>query len=939
MAESRWDLLQRLFAELLVAPASERASRLREFDRTDPALGAELVALLRAAEAPANPLDTPPVLDPAWSAAADGPFTPGMRVGAYELVRLVGEGGMGWVWLAERTDGAMKRTVALKLPKWSWTFPDVAARLARERDILASLEHANIARLYDAGVDELGRPYLAMEYVEGQPIDLYCREQRLTLDDRLRLLLQVAHAVGYAHSRLVVHRDLKPSNIVVAGDGTVHLLDFGIATLLDGEVTTGQGAGSSLTRVFTLRYAAPEQITGGVIGTSTDVYSLGLVLFELLTGTSPYRVARDSAAALEEAIVAGDTRLASAATGDRTAARHLRGDLDAVLNKALKSHPAERYVSIGAFADDLERYLKHETVSARPDSAAYRLRTFARRHRAGVGAAALVALTLAGATAYSTRQAAIASREAQRATAIKDFLLEVFQQASAKASLHSEPQNLRVIQVIDEGRDRLVTSLAGQPEVQMEVIAVLGDIYELLDATDRAAAVFQQGLVIANDAFGPGGPHSAEMMGAMANAAAFAGDFTAAEGHVRSAEAAFAALGDHESLAYARTLKVKGSLARRRGPEGLRHAVAILGEAAALFARRFPRDSNHSATYMYLAQTHMALDEPGEALSAAHASVAAADLLPPEDHLNRASAYSLRASVLDRVGESAQAERDYAQASADYLGSVGAEHFLYLQNENLRGLALQTLGRRTEALRALETSAEAIARVRPNSNTEVNTWLRMAVAYERDGQNANAQSAALKGVTIARAAGPGAPAALLSALLTREARARMLQGDLDGAERIAQDAIESARSGNALSPQIEADASVVLGEIAVARHDLPLGLRMAHRALPLSAGDSFAARVRRARAMLLEATATAAPEGALALAQSALALLGTLPAPGDPFLLAEVLERIGGLQCAAGDRPRGRAALGQARAIRDSHQDPTSGAVTSTAALLARCVP
>ena len=216
-----------------------------------------------------------------------------------------------------------------------------------------------------------------------------------------------------------------------------------------------------------------------------------------------------------------------------------------------------------------------------------------------------MALTLAGATAYSTRQAAIASREARRATAIKDFLLEVFQQASAKASLHSEPQNLRVIQMIDEGRDRLVTSLAGQPEVQMEVIAVLGDIYELLDATDQAAALFQQGLAIADGAFGPGGPHSAEMMGATANVAAFAGDFPAAEAHVRSAEAAFAALGDHESLAYARTLKVKGSLARRRGPEGLRQAVAVLREAAALFARRFPRDSNHSATYMYLAQTHI----------------------------------------------------------------------------------------------------------------------------------------------------------------------------------------------------------------------------------------------------------------------------------------------------------------------------------------------
>lgn len=479
MAETRWDTLQRLFEELLPLDGAARAARLETL-ADDPSLRDELTALLQAADAPVHPLDTPLALpaDTAGALTADGPFHAGLRVGPYTLVRLVGEGGMGWVWLAERADGALTRTVALKLPKWTWSFPDLTARLARERDILASLEHANIARLYDAGVDESGRPYLAMEYVDGQPIDVYCRERALPLDARLRVLLQVAHAVAYAHSRLVVHRDLKPSNIVVAPDGSVRLLDFGIATLLDPAATTRRDVTQPGTRIFTLQYAAPEQIAGRPIGTPTDVYALGLVLYELLTGASPYRVARGSAAALEEAIVAGDTRPASAAASDRTTARHLRGDLDAILNKALKAEPAQRYASVDAFADDLERYLKHETVSARPDSAAYRARTFVRRHRAGVTAAALVVATLVGATVYSARQATIAARERDRtATALAraEGVAEFYQFLLADGGPPGAP--LTIDGMIERSQGLLDTEFAGQPALQAAVLVVQTSYY------------------------------------------------------------------------------------------------------------------------------------------------------------------------------------------------------------------------------------------------------------------------------------------------------------------------------------------------------------------------------------------------------------------------------------------------------------------------------
>ncbi len=270
----------------------------------------------------------------------------GMLVGPYRLLREIGTGGMGAVWLAERADGMLKRRVALKLPRLAWDIPGLAGRMERERDILAELEHQNIARLYDAGVDAQGRPYLAMEYVEGRPLDVYCREHGLGVQERLGLFLQVARAVAHAHARLVVHRDLKPTNILVTSDGSVRLLDFGIAKLLEGEVGRESANESLLTqlggRALTPDYASPEQIRGQAITVAVDIYSLGVVLYELLTGERPYKVA--SAAMLEDAVVRLEAPLASSVAHDKARARELRGDLDTIVAKALKksSAPAGR---------------------------------------------------------------------------------------------------------------------------------------------------------------------------------------------------------------------------------------------------------------------------------------------------------------------------------------------------------------------------------------------------------------------------------------------------------------------------------------------------------------------------------------------------------------------------------------------------------------------
>ncbi|MCA3220243.1 MAG: protein kinase [Burkholderiales bacterium] len=325
-----------------------------------------------------------------------GPLTElaaGESIGPYRLLSELGAGGMGAVWLAERSDGQLKRKVALKLPRLVWA-KGLAERMARERDILATLEHPNIARLYDAGVDQHGRPYLALEYVEGQPIDVYAKERGLSVRQKLDLLLQVCSAVAFAHSRLVVHRDLKPSNILVTSDGQVRLLDFGIAKLMEGDSAKETQLTQLAGRALTLDYASPEQIKGEPIGTASDVYSLGVVAYELLTGAKPYKLKRGSAGEMEDAIASIDAPAASTNSSDAATSAQLRGDLDAVLNKALKKLPAERYGTVDGLAADLRGYLAGDAVSARPDSTAYRVRSWVDRHRLETAIAVAVALAL-----------------------------------------------------------------------------------------------------------------------------------------------------------------------------------------------------------------------------------------------------------------------------------------------------------------------------------------------------------------------------------------------------------------------------------------------------------------------------------------------------------------------------------------------------------------
>lgn len=400
---------------------------------------------------------------------------PGHQVGCYRLIRELGRGGMGSVWLAERADGVFKRTVALKLPHVTW-IGGLAARMARERDILATLEHPNIARLYDAGVDTLGRPFMAMEYVEGQSIDRYCAEHRLSVEQILPLILQVARAVAHAHARLVVHRDLKPGNILVTADGSVRLLDFGVAKLLENE---GGEQTQFAARAFTPDYAAPEQVSGGPIGTATDTYSLARVSYRLLTGVLPKTTAEL------------DVPLASTCASDRQHKRRLQGDLDAILNRALKKDPAERYASVDAFARDIEHHLNGLPIEARPDGSWYRFAKFVSRNRVVTGAAVAVLLAIVGGASIALWQAReareqaartaierdIARRAAAREEAVRLYLTRMFRNSVAEQGGESTTAKA----MLDRSAERVLQQYRDDPYLAGKVVETLTDLYGALE--------------------------------------------------------------------------------------------------------------------------------------------------------------------------------------------------------------------------------------------------------------------------------------------------------------------------------------------------------------------------------------------------------------------------------------------------------------------------
>jgi len=718
LSPNRLQEIDRKFDEALDLAPSDRSAFLSQLAGADAELAAAVAALLRAAVGVDARLDgVPPphgliALHEELSQTHE--LAPGDEVGHFRVVRELGRGGMAVVYLAERADGAFEQAVAIKRLHDGVGTLGGLQRFHQERQILATLNHASIARLLDGGVDASGFPYLVMEYVEGTPIDRYADERTLTVPARLELFMRVARAVDYAHRNLVVHRDIKPSNILVTADGDVKLLDFGIAKLVD---SSAPGESSPMTqtvlRALTPEYASPEQLTGSRITIASDVYQLGLLLYELITGVRARQIESgnliEAAAACTQsltrpsAIVATTTRRDDIARARSTSpvalARTLRGDLDNIVAMSLEAAPDKRYPTPAALADDVSRHLSGRAVIARGEAPVYRAVRFVQRHALGIGASVAIAVLLVvvavTASIQATRIAAERDRvrvEAAKAQGVTRFLLGLFEiPPTAEANYAS----LSAREVL-EFRAARVDDLAEQsPIVQAEVMSTVGYALIRLGSHDRGVALIQRSLDLRRQHLGLEHVDTAESLHRVGTGLNMKGDYATAEAHLQEALAIRERLLGREHVDVAETLTELGTAVGRRGradeaePLFMR-ALAIdraagndyqarvlnnLGllkvaigndEAAgayfseAIAYRRARFGNNHPdlpTNLLNLARVHLRRKAPLEAIPLLEESVSGRRRIFGDGHVYTASARLVLASAFLDASELASAER------------------------------------------------------------------------------------------------------------------------------------------------------------------------------------------------------------------------------------------------------------------------------------------
>jgi serine/threonine-protein kinase len=833
LTSARWERVAALFEEALARPAAERDDFVLARCH-DPQLAAEVHALLTAFTTAPGPLErVMAAVAPAepWHAAA-----PRLHAGPYELLRELGRGGMGVVYLARRADGEYQRIVALKLARAPVLDATLRSRFLAERDILAGLTHPHIAPLFDGGVTDDGLPYFTMEYVDGLPIDVYCDAHALDIHARIRLFLDICGAVAAAHRALVVHRDLKPNNVLVTAAGTVKLVDFGIAKLL---APAAMDDTADDARVMTPAYASPEQVRGQSVSTATDVYALGLLLYELLCGRRAHRLPGRGAADLERAVLnedplpmslaltcpeAGDTSAADAIARRRQSTvrrlcRQLRGDLDRIATMALQKDPDRRYATAAQMAEDLQRYLDGRPVVARGHSLPYRVTRFVRRHRLALLAVTLLSVTLAGYVALAVRhardmeRAAAREREdAARAREVADFMVGLLEASDPGVV---QQRDMPVVQVLEQGLRR-ADALSAQPLLQARMLNAIGRVYFSLGRYPEAERVATRALAISLGAGGERHPDVARDQRLLGLAIGALGRQRDAADRFRAALEIRRATDGPQSAEYATDQHHLGYALAQSGQleEAERHLTASLTLRRAVLP---PGHEDIALSVSGLAFVRNRQGRPGEAVALYREALALRLARLGERHPEVARARQNLASSLTTAGEFDEAARELSRALDGYRAVYGEKHPSIATTLNNLGTLEARRRRDRDAVRyfsaALELRRELMGRDHPSTLLAQGN---LASLLGRVGRAAEGEAMLREVLALTSDHDDVAMGISRPQSMANLAHLLLLQGKLRGAEATARDAVALAATRR-VSPLTEASVLATLGKVLGAR--------------------------------------------------------------------------------------------------------------------------
>jgi serine/threonine-protein kinase len=749
MAPEQLAALSRLWDQARELDGPARDAWLAALPPQDAALASALRAMLATSPHEAQALFlTIPKLDELDAEDLGSTHRSGDIVGPYRLIRSLGSGGMSTVWLAERTDGMVKREVALKLPH-PWVMRShFRERIERERDILACLAHPRIARLYDAGVTEQGQPWLALEHVQGRPVTEHCELSRLDLRARLALFLQVLEAVGHAHERRIVHRDIKPSNILVDDAGQPRLLDFGIAKLLEGDCDDN-GLTQLGPLMLTPSYASPEQVSGTPVTEASDVYSLGVLLYELLTGRRPYRLTTPSRASLEEAILQADIEAPSRRVGAEHAAscgttvarlsRQMRGDLDAIILNALKRAPGERYASVAAFAEDIRRFLDGDAVAARPEPWWSRAGRLVRRHRLVAAASAAVVLSLsAGLVAamwqagQAREQARAAQQQRRTAEAAMTFLEQVFRSNSATQADPMAARSTTARELLDRGASEIDAALSDSPEAKLRLLQTLSQMYADMGLWEQGLELARKSEAESLKLHGPTHPATLDAQLTHAQAADTPPTAPEALGVLTTVGKQLDQLGDRDSTRRGRyeMLAAKLHYGRDRAA-GLEHAAQ-----AVRVLRKHGPSCDLASALLTQGDLYLRSDRPAPALAATNEALAVSSAFAECDARMRPQGLEHACWAERILGHFAAAERLCRGALALEVRARGPQTPAAVAGTVDLSTVLMQSSRHREAITLMQRVVPIAERLAQREDFgEVNIlWLKLGEALVMNGQ-------------------------------------------------------------------------------------------------------------------------------------------------------------------------------------------------------------